>query len=381
MNAAVRFPSFELGPIRPPSEAYSLLIRVTRNCPWNRCLFCSTYKGSRFELRPVEEVKHDILSARAIAERMSGTERTPGPAREAAAEFFSPAFGEAERNVALWMYAGGSSAFLQDANSLIVRTSELAEMIRFLKEQLPSITRVTSYARSKTAARKSPDELLSLKEAGLSRLHIGLESGCDAVLSYVDKGATAADHITGGRKVVEAGITLSEYVIPGLGGRLRRRENAAGTARVLSAIGPDFIRLRSLTLRQGMPLFEKAQKGEFEAPSEDEVVEEIGWLIDGLHCSSEIKSDHMMNLLPEIEGRLPRDKERLLGIIAAYLSLPERERLGYRLGRRSGYYHCLSDMDDPGRRESVDRLLRQLDSRGKGAAESALDELRASQGL
>jgi len=228
--------SFELGPIRPPSEAYSLLIRVTRNCPWNRCKFCRTYKGEKFELRSVEEVKQDIREAKSIYDEIKELSRKHGYGgrlEEVAGMAFNNAPNEAYRNVALWLYAGGKSAFLQDANTLIMRTNELVEVIRFLKETFPGINRITSYARSKTAAKKRLEELIELREVGLSRLHIGLESGYDPLLQFMDKGVTAADHIAGGRKVVESGISLSEYVVLGLGGKKMWREHAVQTAKVL----------------------------------------------------------------------------------------------------------------------------------------------------
>lgn len=368
----------ELGPIRPPSEAYSLLVRVSRNCPWNRCLFCSTYRGTRFGLRTVEEVKRDILAARAIADHISGLGRDDGGLRRAAAAMYEGALDDGARNVALWMYAGASSAFLQDANTLIVRTPELVEIVSFLRETLPSITRVTSYGRSHTAARKSLGELQALREAGLSRLHIGLESGSDGVLAYVDKGATSADHVAGGQKVVASGIALSEYVMPGLGGRRWRREHAVETARVLNEIGPHFVRVRTLTVKQGTALHEKMASGDFVPPSEDEMVEEIGWLIEGLRCSTELVSDHMMNLLQEIEGKLPEDRERMLGVVNAYFALPEADRLNFKVGRRTGYYERLSDLSNPWLREQVDRVAARL-GREYASVDDAMAGLRAAQ--
>ncbi|MBC8429485.1 MAG: radical SAM protein [Dehalococcoidia bacterium] len=219
--------SFELGPIRPPSEAYSLLIRVTRNCPWNRCKFCHIYKGKKFELRSVEEIKQEISTIKAIQDKLKETSWKSGyggRVEEVAGAVLNNPPNEAFFNVALWLYSGGTSAFLQDANSLIMRTNELAEIIRFLKQTLPSITRVTCYGRSKTAAKKKLEELIQLHQAGLSRLHIGLESGYDPVLQYMDKGVTAAEHIAGGRKIVESGISLCEYVVLGLGGKEMWRE-------------------------------------------------------------------------------------------------------------------------------------------------------------
>jgi len=233
--------SFELGPIRPPSEAYSLLIRVTRNCPWNRCKFCHTYKGEKFQLRSVEEVKQDIKAAKVIQDEikeLSWKFGYGGRVKEVASMILNNPQNQAYYNVALWLYASGESAFLQDANSLIMRTNELAEVIRFLKQTLPSINRVTSYARSKTAAKKKLEELIELHEAGLSRLHIGLESGYDPLLQYMDKGVTATEHIEGGRKVIASGISLCEYAVLGLGGRRMWREHATQTARVLSELPP-----------------------------------------------------------------------------------------------------------------------------------------------
>ena len=166
--------SFELGPIRPPSEAFSLLIRVTRNCPWNRCKFCPIYKADKFQLRSVEEIKQDIRTANIIQDKIKELAWKSGRGdsiREVAAMVCNNPLNDAYRNVALWMYAGGKHAFLQDANTLIMKTGELVEVIRYLKETFPGISRITSYARSKTAAKKSLTELIELREAGLSRLH------------------------------------------------------------------------------------------------------------------------------------------------------------------------------------------------------------------
>ena len=243
--------SYEIGPIRPPNEASSLLIRVTRNCPWNRCKFCSIYKNDKFQLRTVEEIKRDIDTAASIRDRIAQMAVTSGRAgnlREMAAMVCNNPPNEAYRNVALWLYVGGRHAFLQDANTLIMKTPGLVEAIRYLKSVFPTLDRVTSYSRSKTARQKKREELVQLREAGLSRLHIGLESGCDAVLEYMDKGVTAADHIAGGKNVVASGISLSEYVMPGAGGRKLWREHAIETAKVLNEINPDFIRLRTCLL-------------------------------------------------------------------------------------------------------------------------------------
>jgi radical SAM superfamily enzyme YgiQ (UPF0313 family) len=355
--------SFELGPIRPPSEAYSLLIRVTRNCPWNRCKFCHTYKGTKFQLRSAEEIKSEIDTAKAIYDRvkeLSWTAGYGGNLRQAAVAALRGSPDAAVRNVALWLYAGGENAFLQDANTLIMRTKDLAEVVRHLKQTFPSIKRVTSYGRSDTASRKTLEELKELREAGLSRLHIGLESGYDPLLKYMDKGVTAARHVEGGKMVVASGISLCEYVILGLGGRKWWREHAIETARVLTEIDPDFIRVRTLAINDKMPLYEEVKNGNFIRSTEEEIVEEERLFIEHLECHSNFVSDHITNLLPEIEGKLPEDKPKFLAIIDRFLALPPEEKTNFKLGRRVGIYNELDDLKDAQRHEAVEQMLKRL---------------------
>ena len=371
---------FELGPIRPPSEAFSLLIRVTRNCPWNRCKFCPIYKEAKFQLRSVEEIKQDIRTARAIQDKIKELAWKSGRGdsiKEFAAMVCNNPPNDAYRNVALWMYAGGKHAFLQDANTLIMKTGELVEVIKFLKETFPGINRITSYARSKTAARKSVAELVQLREAGLSRLHIGLESGYDPVLQLMDKGVTAADHIVGGRNVVASGISLSEYVILGMGGRKMWREHALETARVLNEINPDFIRARTMTINDRMPLHNDLESGIFIRETDDEIVAEEKLLIENLECHSRFVSDHMINLLQEVEGDLPEDKEKMLAIISRFQELPPEERDNFKLGRRLGIYNRLDDLNDARRHEEVRQVMDRLGQDGGGDIDEVIFNLMA----
>ena len=355
--------SLELGPIRPPSESSSLLLRVTRNCSWNRCKFCHIYKGRRFELRPVEDIKRDILTVKGIQEGLQEAARLEGYGddfKAAAAVALNNPLNETQFNVALWLYHGGTSVFLQDANTLIMPTPDLVEVIRFLKKTLPSITRVTSYGRSKTAAKKTLEELQALHEAGLDRLHIGLESGYDPLLEYMDKGVTAADHIAGGKKVVASGISLCEYVLLGLGGKTMWREHATETARVLNEIDPAFIRVRTLTIKAGMPLYEELQQGKFQRAGDEEIIAEEKLLLENLDCHAYFVSDHITNLLQEIEGKLPDDKEKLLAIIEKFQALPAEERQNFMVGRRGGIYNSLQDLDDLNKHGMVENAVERL---------------------
>ena len=278
--------SFEQGPIRPPSEAQSLLLRVTRNCPWNQCLFCPVYKGRKFSLRTVEEIKQDIQTARDMADDIKAAVLAARAQREGGRPRGEPRFFQfrvtaiATGAIAAWLYYGTGSCFLQDADNLVMTTDDLVEVLRFLREKFPEITRVTTYSRSRTIVRKSVEALKRIREAGLDRVHVGLESGYDPVLKLVKKGVSAAQHVEAGRKILEAGMELSEYVMPGLGGQEFWREHAVATAQVLNQINPHFIRIRSLRVPERVLLHEKVRSGEFHVQTDDGVAEELKVFIE-----------------------------------------------------------------------------------------------------
>jgi radical SAM superfamily enzyme YgiQ (UPF0313 family) len=312
---------FEQPPYRPPSEARSLLVRVTRGCPWHRCGFCRMYNDTKFEVRSVEEVKRDIEAMKRVADTVKEFAWRNG---------FTDRLEDAALHFGvLWLHDGGvKSAFIGDSNSIVMRTEDLAQIIEFLYQNFPTLERVTSYGRSHTLLRKSLGELKRLKEAGLSRLHVGLETGDNELLEYINKGVNAAQMIEAGKKVVASGISLSEYVILGIGGKEKSEQHSDGTAAVLNAINPDFIRVRTLMVIEGTPLAEKHARGEFTLMSPDEVLKETRRLIEKLEVSSEFVSDHISNYL-NLNGKLPQDKARLLQAVDAVLSTPAgaRERL------------------------------------------------------
>jgi len=200
-------------------------------------------------------------------------------------------------NVFNWLRSGARSAFLQDANSLIMRTPDLLEMVRYLKQTFPSLQRITSYARAKTLAQKTKtlEELKELRKVGLSRLHVGLETGDDTLLKYVNKGVTSEEHVLAGRKAKEAGFELSEYWMPGLGGKTMSEQHAMNTARVLNAINPDFVRSRRFVPRKATPLLEEWHKGEFQLLSPHEELKEIGMMIKNLDITGKVCFDHYIN--------------------------------------------------------------------------------------
>ena len=372
---------FEQGPIRPPNEAKSLLIRVTRNCSWNQCLFCPVYKGRKFSRRSAAEVQEDIRTIKQIIEDLKALSWQVGSAGEIddrviSAVFQSAAYSPSYRNVAAWMYYQEFNVFLQDANNLILSASELKAILDFLRQEIPWVNRITTYARAKTITRKTVEELKSLRLSGLDRVHIGLESGSDAVLALMKKGVTAAEHIEAGRKIKEAGISLSEYIMPGLGGKEFWQEHALETARVLNAIDPDFIRIRSLRIPDRIPLKALVQAGTFTPLTDDQVADELRLLIDHLEgISSTVTSDHIMNLLEDVAGILPQDQGKMLAAVDAYRLLPPEEKLIYRFGRRGGAYRSVRDLQDAVVRHKIERAIDEVRTTHPEGLESFLNEL------
>jgi radical SAM superfamily enzyme YgiQ (UPF0313 family) len=363
--------TFEQGPIRPPNEARSLLLRITRNCPWNQCLFCPVYKKRKFSLRSVEEIEGDIQTVRDIADDIKALSWKSGCKgivndQVISGIFGSPGYSDSYRSVAMWLYYGTGACFLQDADNLIMKTADLVKVLHSLRTKLPEVTRVTTYTRSRTALRKSVDSLKAIREAGLDRVHAGLESGYDPLLKLMRKGVSGTQQVEAGKKMVAAGLELSEYVMPGLGGQEMWREHAVETARVLNQINPHFIRLRSLRVPQRVPLYQKLVEGSFTMQTDDMLAEEIRVFIETLDgITSTVTSDHIMNLLEDVSGRLPEDKERMLKAIRDYQALPDDERLIYRVGRRGGAYRSTQDLErDPVTYEKLKNLIASMEEKG-----------------
>ncbi len=339
---------FETGPIRPPSEAYSILLRVTRNCPWNQCAFCPVYKGEKFSLRTVDEVKKDIDSIYELSAIISEKVISSGHGK-ITQSIFSRLIDEDLppyhlQQVIFWMHYGMTSLFLQDADAMVMRSSDLAEIIRYAKSKIPSIERITCYSRSKTLVVKKPEELRELKEAGLNRIHIGMESGADSVLKLIKKGVKAEEHIMAGKKIVEAGFELSEYFMPGLGGKDFTAEHALETARVLNEINPSFIRIRTTTPVPGTELYQMMEEGLWKPLSEVEKVEEIKMMVSSLEgISSYIQSDHVMNLIEDANGKLPEDRESILSHFEKFLNMDSLDQECFICARRAGAIRFLSD--------------------------------------
>lgn len=358
----MKYEGFEVGPIRPPSEAASLLIRLTRNCPWNQCSFCSLYKGKKFSVRPVDHIVKDLETVERCIKLFKELEHEKDQSivkdkLQSLKDELKSRGDLGYHSAMTWYRNGMTSIFLQDANSMVMKAEDLIFILKIIKEKFGFVDRITTYARSHTIARISDQDMKAFADAGLNRIHIGMESGADTVLNLVKKGVDKKTHITAGQKVKRAGIELSEYFMPGLGGNEYSMENAIETADALNQINPDFIRIRMLAVTSQSTLYEDYQKGVFTRTNDTQMVRELLILIENLEgIQSTIKSDHILNILPEVEGQLPGDKAKMISVLKWYLDLSSHEQIIYRIGRRTGTMNFMDDLSN----ESLRRHVREL---------------------
>ncbi|MBI5550229.1 MAG: radical SAM protein [Desulfobacterales bacterium] len=264
--------------IRPPSEANSILLQVTVGCSHNKCAFCGTYRGERFKIKPDDVIMADIAFAAQYCKR--------------------------QRRV-----------FLCDGDALIIPQKRLLAILQAIRTQLPWVTRIGSYANTKSIAMKSDEELKTLHENGLGILYMGLESGDDQTLMAINKGASAERMIAMGRKAKQAGFKVSITVILGVAGRERSEAHAQATGRVLTQIDPDYVGALSLMLVPNTPMYEDYRTGRFPLLGPDEMLRELRTIFAETHLTQGLfHANHASNYLP-IRARLPRDREAVLALI------------------------------------------------------------------
>jgi radical SAM superfamily enzyme YgiQ (UPF0313 family) len=270
--------------IRPPSEAYSYILQVTYGCSHNHCTFCGTYLDKPFRPRNINEVLEDIQSAGSL---MPDTRRV----------------------------------FLADGDALVLSTDRLKVILDALQEAFPNLERVGIYANAQNILRKSAEVLKTLQEKGLGIIYLGLESGSDKVLKYVDKGATSAEMIAAVHKAKNVGMLVSVIGILGLAGPTGSAEHAQLTGKVVSQMDPDYFSILTLMFVPGTKLHLQWQKGEFQLLEAEEMLTELRGVIENLdgltHCV--FRTNHASNYL-SLKGSLPTDKDRLLNTLDTALS-------------------------------------------------------------
>jgi radical SAM superfamily enzyme YgiQ (UPF0313 family) len=244
--------------------------------------------GPKFRVRPVDEVKEDIVEA---------------------SQTYSPQV---------------RTLFLPAGNTIAMKTDDLAEICRFARDTFPQLERITVYGSSQFIHKKGPERLEQLARAGLGRIHVGLESGDDLTLKQIRKGTHAKEQIEAGRWAMAAGIELSLYVILGIAGQERTKVHAQETARVINEIAPDFVRLRTFVPKINTPLLQDVMEKRFNMLTPHGVLRETAALLEGLEISTNLTSDHYTNYI-NLQGSLPDDKPRLLMEIGDALGRDESE--------------------------------------------------------
>lgn len=354
------FPEFEQGPIRPPSEAKSLFVRVNRNCAWNQCTFCPVYKAERFSARSAKEVIADIDMLARCAEKIRLAQKEGPllwdrlyPLQLAHPEESPLAFSNAFR----WLQEGTGHIFLQDASVFSTPAADLIKMVSHIHQKL-SPTRITAYAHARDILKYTAEELRTLQSCGLTQIHLGLESGSEKVLRSIHKGASREEMITAGQMCRNAGMKLCVYIMPGLGGKMDSKENAIHTASAIRKISPNVVRLRTLQLLPGTKLWDDFEKKEFIPLSQINTVAEIRLFLEHVTgVQTTLISDHMLNVLEEIEGILPSSLPQLKQIADTFLAWPIEKQTAFIIGRRAGLLRQLEDIEKPKRREKINHLL------------------------
>lgn len=275
--------------IRPPSEAYSLLLQVTVGCSHNRCTFCGTYRQKKFKIKNVERIEKDLREART--------------------------YGLIEK------------LFLCDGDALIIPQHRLEEILLMINRYLPALKRISSYANTKSILRKSIDDLKELNELGLKMIYLGVETGNPDLLKKIDKGATYEQMVEAARRIKEAGIELSVTVILGIGGIEKSIEHAMDTARILTDMDPDYVGALTLMLVPQTPLYDDYMAGRFVLPDKIGFIRELYVMIANSNFTDcYFTSNHASNYLP-VKARLPRQKENILKMIGSIIEEQDISRM------------------------------------------------------
>ncbi|MCK4839817.1 MAG: radical SAM protein [Desulfobulbaceae bacterium] len=275
--------NYEGNVIRPPSEANSIILQITVGCSHNKCAFCVTYRGELFRLKDERIIEKDLEFAAHYCQRQK-------------------------------------RVFLADGDVLSLPQQKLVAIFTEIRDRLPWVNRISLYGNAKNILRKSAQELRQLKDLGLARVYMGLESGHDPTLLAINKGADSAQMIKAGRLIRAAGLFLSVTVLLGVAGRKNSAAHARATGQVISAMSPNQVGVLTLMLLPGTPLYEQAEKGEFVMPDQAGFLRELYLIVENIELERlQFQSNHASNYLP-INCRLPRDRQPVLSAIAKALN-------------------------------------------------------------
>jgi radical SAM superfamily enzyme YgiQ (UPF0313 family) len=268
--------------MRPPPEAYSILLQVTLGCSHNKCTFCGTYKDKRFQIKDNDIILSDILFA---SRYMKGQDQV----------------------------------FLMDGDALIIPQTRLMWILERIKEHLPWVKQVGAYANTKSISMKSPQELIELRENRLGMLYLGVETGDDEIRKKINKGSSAQHCLEMGKRVKNAGMKLTVTLLLGIAGKEKSMDHARATGELISAMDPDYVSALTVMLIPGTPLWEEYERGDFELPDERGLLTEMKEMIAYTNLSRGLfSSNHASNYLP-VRAWLPKGKQEILDLIDAAL--------------------------------------------------------------
>jgi len=268
--------------MRPPPEAYSILLQVTLGCSHNKCTFCGTYKDKRFQIKDNDIILSDILFA---SRYMKGQDQV----------------------------------FLMDGDALIIPQTRLMWILERIKEHLPWVKQVGAYANTKSISMKSPQELIELRENRLGMLYLGVETGDDEIRKKIKKGSSVQHCLEMGKRVKNAEMKLTVTLLLGIAGKEKSMDHARATGELISAMDPNYVSALTVMLIPGTPLWEEYERGDFELPDERGLLIEMKEMIGYTNLSCGLfSSNHASNYLP-VRAWLPKGKQEIQDLIDAAL--------------------------------------------------------------
>lgn len=269
---------------RPPSEADAYIVQATIGCSWNHCTYCDMYRDKTFRVRKLQDTLTDIHSAR-------------------------DAFGDRVRKV-----------FIADGDALVLDMRQWQRILEACREAFPNAKRVSAYGTAMNVNEKSPDELRRLRDLGLSLIYMGPETGDDVTFKRIAKGSGFAEHAEAARRAHEAGMRISAIFLLGAGGVERSQEHAEASARLITAMDPEFVSALTLTIVPGTPIAKLANSGRFTLPSVNEMLEELRTMVSQSSPTDAVfRTNHASNYLP-LAGRLPADRGRIVAVLDGALA-------------------------------------------------------------
>jgi radical SAM superfamily enzyme YgiQ (UPF0313 family) len=269
---------------RPPSEHDAYILQATIGCSHNHCTYCDMYRDKRFRIRALGETLEDLqLAARAAGPRIE-------------------------------------KLFVADGDALVMPLAHWLAILERAAALFPRLRRVSCYAMARNVLEKTDAELRRLREAGLTRLYLGPESGDDQVLKRIAKGGTFADHVEAARRAHAAGLETSVIALLGAGGIERSAEHAERTAALVTAMDPAYFAALTLTVVPGTPMARLEQTGRFRLPGVPALLGELRTIVDQARPRDALfRTNHASNYLP-LEGRLPRDRQRIVAVLDAAIA-------------------------------------------------------------